>query len=533
MKRIFYPASILITVCLINSNAQSTAKQKGLNAITSDVIKAQMGFLASDWTEGREAGQRGEYMAGDYIASLLQLYGVKPGGDYREPSRYSNIQSGREKTFFQNFNLIKTSPDGEQVMKVRSGEGNTVKTSQLTNNIDFAIRPSKQSIEIEAPVVFIGYGLRSDKLRHDDFSKLDLKGKFVLKLSGTPGFAKTVLSSQELSTMSRETIRIAREMGAVGIIEFNPASTIVGSQPLNQFTNMSSSEGNPAYRRLLADYSLPEKKSDDIFLRIVVTARMADEILKGSGFILDDFIKKSESSDYYSLPVINGKSIYIKTNVKKETVRVRNVIGIIEGTNPEKLIVLGAHYDHLGTADGYIWNGADDNASGTVGVLTIAKAFMESGLKPSKSIILALWSAEEEGLLGSRYYIENLSYPLNNLCLNVNFDMISRYVSDDDPKKVTMVYNEDIPLFRTITEENVKIYGIDLEVDYQPSNDPPGGSDHRSFTAAGVPVMRFKPGHREEYHTPYDEISTIDWDIMEKIVKISFANTWDLANSDW
>jgi Zn-dependent M28 family amino/carboxypeptidase len=165
--------------------------------------------------------------------------------------------------------------------------------------------------------------------------------------------------------------------------------------------------------------------------------------------------------------------------------------------------------------------------------MTIARAFMESGIKPSKTIIFALWSSEESGLLGSRYYVENLTYPLNNLCLNVNFDMISRYVSGEDTKKVTMVYNEEFPSFRTITEDNITKYGIDLDVDYQPSKDPPGGSDHRSFTAVGVPVMRFKPGHREEYHTPYDEISTIDWEIMEKIVKISFANTWDLANSEW
>ncbi len=90
-----------------------------------------------------------------------------------------------------------------------------------------------------------------------------------------------------------------------------------------------------------------------------------------------------------------------------------------------------------GVANGYTWNGADDNGSGTVGVMTIAKAIMETGIKPDKTIVIALWTAEEEGLLGSRYYVENLSYPLKNLRLNVNFDMISRYMSDNDPKKVS------------------------------------------------------------------------------------------------
>ena len=146
---------------------------------------------------------------------------------------------------------------------------------------------------------------------------------------------------------------------------------------------------------------------------------------------------------------------------------------------------------------------------------------------------MALWTAEEEGLLGSRYYVENLTYPLKNLKLNVNFDMISRYISEHEPKNVTMTYTASCPIFKDITINNLQKYRIDLIVAYQPSNDPPGGTDHRSFVAVGVPVMRFKPGHREEYHTPMDEIDTIDWDIMEKIIRISFANVWELANTKW
>jgi hypothetical protein len=535
MKKISYLATILIMAFIISAEAQQTPKEKGLNTITSDALKAQMGFLASDWTEGREAGQRGEFLAGDYIASMLQLCGVKPGGDYPPLNRFSNRNSGKERTFYQNFYLVKTTPDEEQVMKVRSVEGSTITTTQFSRNVDFVIRQANQSIEIEAPVVFAGFGLKSEKLRHDDFGKLDVKNKFVLIISGTPGFAQKILTPAEQLSVSRDITRIAREIGAAGIIEFNPNSAIANNQSTTQgqFTDMAPSERNPAYRRTWVDYSLPGKRSEDSFLRLVVSVKTADEILKGTGIDIEDFIRKSETEEYSQLPVVKGKSVYVKTAVKKEAVRVRNVIGFIEGKNPDKIMVLGAHYDHLGMANGYIWNGADDNASGTVGVMTIARAFMESGIKPSKTIIFALWSSEESGLLGSRYYVENLTYPLNNLCLNVNFDMISRYVSGEDTKKVTMVYNEEFPSFRTITEDNITKYGIDLDVDYQPSKDPPGGSDHRSFTAVGVPVMRFKPGHREEYHTPYDEISTIDWEIMEKIVKISFANTWDLANSEW
>ena len=143
----------------------------------------------------------------------------------------------------------------------------------------------------------------------------------------------------------------------------------------------------------------------------MISAKTANEILKGTGFGHDEFIKKSESNYHPAVIAIRDKTIYFKSSIKTETVRVRNVIGIIEGKDPDQVIVLGAHYDHIGTANGYTWNGADDNGSGTVGVMTIAKAIMETGVKPDKTIIIALWSAEEEGLLGSRYYVENLPYP--------------------------------------------------------------------------------------------------------------------------
>jgi hypothetical protein len=484
---------------------------RALNNINQSVLKAQLGFLASDLTEGREAGTKGEYLSADYIASILQLCGVKPGGDISRGRVTPSTSGSMDKTYFQNFLLIKTSSGEEQVMKVRLSDGKTFKTISFTSNIDFSTRTADQDVEIEAPVVFVGYGFKNEKLRYDDFSKLDLKGKFILKILGNPGFARSLLTPSELSASSREAESMARKMGAAGIIEFDPNSIVVGTQPVNEFLNMSPSENNPAYGRPWADYSLPDKINTDNLLRISISAKTANEILKGTGFVLDDYIKKSESNNVNPVPELR----------------------VIEGKNPDQVIVMGAHYDHLGAANGYTWNGADDNGSGTVGVMTIAKAIMETGTKPDKTIVIALWTAEEEGLLGSRYYVENLSYPLKNLRLNVNSDMISRYMSDNDPKKVSMIYTESYPGFRTITEKNIKKYGIDLNVDFQPSKDPPGGSDHRSFVEKGIPVMRFKPGHREQYHTPADEISTINWDIMEKIIKISFANIWELANSDW
>ncbi len=176
--------------------------RKALNNINESVLRAQLGFLASDWTEGRKAGEKGEYLASDYIASLLQLCGVKPGGDFSK-GRGITSQSGKsERTYFQNFILLKTSPGEEQAMKIKTVEGTTYKSIYLLYNVDFSVRSGDQGIEIEAPVVFAGYGFRNEKLRYDDFIKLDLKGKFFLKISGSPGFAREALSPSELSAAS-------------------------------------------------------------------------------------------------------------------------------------------------------------------------------------------------------------------------------------------------------------------------------------------------------------------------------------------
>jgi hypothetical protein len=523
----------LIMAVTIYSHGQINPVERGLEAITADAIKAQLGFLSSDWTEGRMAGEKGEFLAADYIASMLQLYGVKPAGDFERIKAKSKKAPNNERSYFQNFTLIKTRAGEEPVLKIRSAEGNTLKTTTLSYNVDFTIRLFAPTSEIEAPVVFAGYGIINNKLKYNDFSNIDVKGKLVLKIGGVPKFMKESPDYQNYLSATADIESNLKAMGAAGIIEFNPDIRTAGEPEKRDFLNMSPAEENPRSILSQSSYTLPGTTYPDRLIRIEVSAKVANEILKGSGISLADYMKSADKNEPFNIPPLKGKTISLKTTVISSQVAVRNIIGQIEGNNPDEVIVLGAHYDHLGRNNGYIWNGADDNGSGTVGIMTIAKAIMSTGKKPEKTIIIALWTAEEEGLLGSRYWVENPSCPLKNIKLNLNMDMISRYISDNEPRKATMTYSISNPGFRELTVNNLRKSGIDLAVDYQPSADPPGGSDHRSFAAAGIPIMRFKPGHREEYHTPFDETGTIDWDIMEKIIKISYLNVWELANTNW
>ena len=508
--------------------SQDEAVKRGLTAINEDVLKAQLEFLSSNFMEGRLIGENGIYLAGEYIASMLKLYGVKPAGDI--------LSSGQLKArgYFQNFSLIKTESNEVPILSIISEENGYSKTLQLNYNIDYIVNSTNYSEEINAPVIFVGYGIKSEKMGHDDFKGLDINGKFLLKLRGYPKSFEQKMSTAEIRNTISQSEQIISSGGALGIIEFDPEIQIVGISEEPDFLKADYAENQPSPYSNNARYSLPSKSIPIVFLRATVSSSVAEVILINSGIDIENYIKNPTSTKQKSgIPQIRNKYLCFKSDINTTRVAARNILGMVEGKDTSSIIVVGAHYDHMGIKDGYIWNGADDNGSGTVGVMTIAKAIMSTGEQPDKTIIFAFWSAEEEGLLGSRYFVRYPSYPLENIKMNINFDMISRYIEDEKPNAVTMTYNDSYPIFKDYTVLNNERYKIGLDIDFQPSGNPPGGTDHRSFVEVGIPIMRFKPGHREEYHTPWDETSDTDWDIMEKIVKINFANLWDLSNSDW
>lgn len=530
-------AALLLLPMIASAQVRNEDTRKGLDAITENVLKAQLTFLASDWMEGRETGEKGEYMSADYIASMLQFLGVAPGGDLSAgpAGMYAGAAGGgragqRERSYFQNFQLVKAMSGDLQSMSVVTTTSGGSKTTHFTYNVDYTLRNTAAGFEIDAPVVFVGYGIRTDK--QNDFAKKDVRGKVILRISGIPASLRT--AGVNINEINASKDIAARELGAVAVLEVNPGTIVLNSGiEQKDFFIMSPSEGRPRTGRPSASFSIPQPVIQTQLPRITVSARLANEILEATGFTIEQYAAGFGTRQTAQIPEVTGKRINMISTVNASLVNVRNVIGVIEGVNRDEFIVVGAHYDHMGIGNGYIWNGADDNASGTVGVMTLAKAVMATGAKPQKTIVFALWTAEERGLLGSRYWVDNPTVPLENIKMHINFDMISRYITDDQPNAVTMTYTASHPLFREITEKNMALHNIRLEPDYQPSDNPPGGSDHRSFVAKGIPIMRFKPGHREEYHTPADEISTIDWDIMEKIIRISFANLWDLANTNW
>ena len=214
----------------------------------------------------------------------------------------------------------------------------------------------------------------------------------------------------------------------------------------------------------------------------------------------------------------------------------RNILVKIDGKNTDEIVIVGAHYDHVGfdpmLEGDKIYNGADDNASGVSAVLQIARAFLATGEQPERTVYFAFWDGEEKGLLGSRHFA--LTFPeLSKVKGYLNFDMIGRNNDESKPKHVVYFYTEGTPAFGEWLKNDIETYGIDLEPDYRPWDKPVGGSDNGTFAKHDIPIMWYHTDGHPDYHQPSDEPSKINWEKLVEITKASFLGFWKMANEEF
>ena len=225
----------------------------------------------------------------------------------------------------------------------------------------------------------------------------------------------------------------------------------------------------------------------------------------------------------------------IKATGVYEKISLRNILAKIEGKNPNEIVIVGAHYDHLGidpTLDGdQIYNGADDNASGVQAVLQIARAFVATGVQPERTVMFAFWDGEEKGLLGSRDFVAKAP-DIKNVKAYLNFDMIGRNNDESKPTHVVYFYTESHPVFGDWLKNDIKKYGLNLAPDYRPWDNPIGGSDNGSFARIGIPIIWYHTDGHPDYHRPSDHVERINWEKIVDITKASFLNMWNLANEE-
>lgn len=535
---------ILMTASLLlTAQNDSTSYDNGIKSITEQAVKGQLDFLASDWTEGRGTAMRGEYIASDYIASMFSVYGIEPAGDFKwhYPSweeRKNGAEPYRYRTYFQELTLIKYKMGEIQIFELSSG----AESYKFAYKTDFTMNAGAIGREIESPIVFVGYGFVNEEEKYDDYKEMDVEGKIIVRLSGYPGQYDTACEAYKKFHpqgryaeyyLGQKKNKIAAEKGVAAIIEISPGYDRTSRWTVNTPFRYKKDyyegeeELNTIYKYSL---SVPGDSIKISPLSLNLSKRAAHELFRNTGINIESWEENVKEKMKPNSMVLKGKSARISSSVESELVKARNVLGVIPGKDTTEAIVLGAHYDHLGMFDGYIWNGADDNASGTVGVMTIAKACMATGEKPERSIVFAAWTGEEKGLIGSRYFVEHPYLPIEDIKFHLNYDMISRDGENDSlGVECRMSYTAGNLFLEENTNKFIKQYDINLNINMRPTMNKGGGSDHSSFARKDVPFFYFMAGWHDEYHTPMDEIELVNYRKMTDIIKVGFLNIWTLA----
>jgi hypothetical protein len=550
MKR-FFLCTILIWLVFSGIYSQDNAINNGLNVLSEKAIRAQLDFLASDWMEGRETGEKGIDMAADYIASMFQVYGLQPAdflnvheGFAGMGNRSGGTGSRDRMNYFQEFALMKTEKSDDHELAVITETSGTRKTTRFaySNDFSFMNRPII-SQEGEFPVVFVGYGLIKKEVDYDDYAGVNVKGKVVVRLIGFPGHCDTVSTAYKKFhpdgnewTKYREELdrnELAVEKGAVAVIVINTTRDITLDFAKNVFRyNFGDYEGDvPPVSSHTNRMYFPGDTVSKSIPAFLATHRIANELTTGTKVSLESFEKQVQETMKPDSRELRDKKVYFRQTVKTSVIAARNVLGMIEGKNPNEIVVVGAHYDHLGKYDGKVYNGSDDNASGTVAVMSIARACMATGIKPERTLIFAAWTAEEKGLLGSEFFIEHP--PAGKIITYLNYDMISRNDENDSSGvKCSMTYTQSFSTLEDISRKYNEQYGLGLQIQYKPREKPTGGSDHNAFVHKNIPVCYYMAGWHDDYHKPGDHPEKANIEKMTRIAKLGFLSLWDIANGD-
>lgn len=484
--------------------------------ITVDDLKAHLTVLASDAYEGRETGTEGQRMAAAFIAAHFEKLGlpkIGEGGTYFQPIAFS------------------AESWGQVSLKVGNRE--------YRHLSDFLAFPS---VNVDRPsftaseVVFLGYGI--DDKNYSDYKGQDLTGKTILIYSDEPVNKKgisAVTKSTALSEWSnnwRKKLETAQKYGVATVLIIDPDIKKSVGEARNTLLTSEMKMGAPN--------EFAGKYPNSAF----ISSTLAREIV-GSKF--KAFVKKRDSIKKTGKPASMPLPCAFEM-VQKKSVRSldgSNVLGYIEGSDPKlkhEVVVVSAHYDHLGKRGSSIYHGADDNGTGSSMVMEIAEAFAKAkkeGQGPRRSVLCLLVSGEEKGLLGSEYYAEHPVFPLANTVADVNVDMIGRTDKkhENNPDYIYVIGSDRLSTeLHDINEAaNAAFTNIELDYTFNAKDDPNRfyyRSDHYNFAKNGIPSIFYFSGTHKDYHQPSDTVDKILFDKMAKIGHLIFYTTWELANRD-
>jgi aminopeptidase YwaD len=460
--------------------------------ITAQDLQTIVRYLASDELEGRRSGSEGNQQAAQYIASLLESYGIAPAGP--------------DGGFLQEFEFVsKIDVAPDNTLLIRDRASGSEYTADLGR--DFLPLNLTSDATVRGDLVFAGYGISAPDEGYDDYEGLAVEGKVVVVLRFAPD-SDGPRSKFMRHTALRNKARVAREKGAAGMIVITgPAHDEEDILIPLRYDRIPGSSGIPAItmkRALLAS----------AFSR-------AGYDLKA----LQDSMQASLHPIVFPLP---GFELELTTGLTKVTDRTANVLGVLKGNDPvlkDEVVIVGAHFDHLGWGgEGSgsmqpdtvaIHNGADDNASGTAGLLEIAQKLAAERDRLKRTVLFAFFSGEELGTLGSLYYVNNPVYPLERTVAMLNMDMIGRM----EGKSLTIGGSGTSPLWEPLLAR----LNADSSFELTLNPDGFGPSDHASFYGRQIPVLFFFTGTHQDYHRPSDDWNTLNYPGSARIVQMVYG----------
>ena len=514
-----------------------TAQQRApaIESITQADLRADLFFLAGDAMRGRLTDTNENRVTIDYIRSRFERAGLKPA-------------SGN--SYFHNYNL----------MTATLGEGNRLEiamdgvTRELKSGQEFYPQRFSGTAHVTAPVAFAGFGITAPKWSYDDYNG-DVKGKAVLVLDHEPGerdpkspFEGVVTA--EPAAAWRKALA-AQQKGAVAILFVSD----VHNHPDPANFEQAARNFWPAAPARIPNYTLATWTDRLHIPAVQISPALAGSLVAGTGKTLADLAKQAETERGFTPLALPNVRIDLHAAVDRHTVPDRNVLGLLEGSDPklkDEWVLVTAHFDHDGVNGTQILNGADDNGSGTVALMEIADAYAlaaAQGQRPRRSVLFCAWNSEERGLLGAWAYTEFPPAPLANIAGVLNMDMIGRneevevggggrfnglevQTAESNANAVNMMGFARAPELATIVDGANA--GIGLEIKKRYDNNTSNlvrRSDQWPFLQRGVPALGFMTGLHPDYHTVYDRPEKINYVKMEKIARLIHQASWNLANS--
>ena len=462
MRRTLIPLALLLAACA-GGKAEGGSAEGVINA---DSLMATVRVLASDEFEGRGPGTLGEEKTVAYLTDRFKLLGLAPGNP--------------DGSWVQNVGMVGITPTSETSVTVGG------KTMELKFPDDIVVATLRHLEQVEIPssdIVFVGYGVEAPEYGWDDFKGTDVKGKTLIMLVNDPplpdssmfrGVAMTYYGRwtykyEQASAKGAAAVLIVHETGPAGY----PWEVVVGSRGRENI-----------------DIARENKNAGRVPIEGWIQLEKARELFKAAGEDFDALHKLAATKEFKPVALKASAHIRVKASIRQFSSR--NVVAKLEGSDPalkDEYVIYTAHWDHLGrdtTREGdQIFNGALDNASGTAGLLEIARAFTQLQPRPSRSILFLAVTAEEKGLLGAKYYAENPLYPLNKTLADINMDGVNQWGKTSD---ITVIGLGNSTLDDVLREIATPL-GRTLRPDPEPEKGYFYRSDHFEFAKKGVPAL--------------------------------------------